>query len=96
MARGAALKKIAITVDENMAVIYGKKAKVTAVELTKGVWDYIKAKKLVMKPNKGPLMKRTIEFPVEAKAIFGTKPLKIGEISKKLWAYIKANKLRKG
>jgi chromatin remodeling complex protein RSC6 len=95
MARGAALKKIAITVDDNLAIIYGKKPKVTAVELTKGVWDYIKSEKLVMKPAKGPLMKRTIEFPAEVKAVFGTKPLKIGEISKKLWAYIAANKLRK-
>jgi chromatin remodeling complex protein RSC6 len=95
MPRGGALAKIAITVDENLAVIYGSKKKVNPTELTKGVWDYIKAKKLVMKPAKGPLMKRTIEFPAETKAVFGTKPLRIGEISKKIWAYINANKLRK-
>uniref|UniRef100_A0A7C4CF00 DM2 domain-containing protein n=1 Tax=candidate division WOR-3 bacterium TaxID=2052148 RepID=A0A7C4CF00_UNCW3 len=96
MPRGGALAKIVITVDENLAVIYGKKKTVSPTELTKGVWAYIKAKKLVMKPKTGPLMKRTIEFPAEAKAVFGTKPIKIGEISKKLWAYIKAHKLRKG
>ncbi|MEO0074278.1 MAG: hypothetical protein ABIK43_06445 [candidate division WOR-3 bacterium] len=95
MPRGGALAKIAITVDDNLAVIYGNKKKVTPTELTKGVWNYIKAKKLAMKPNKGPLMQRTIEFPAETKPIFGTKPLKIGQISKKLWAYIDANGLRK-
>lgn len=93
MPKGAALKKIVIKVDDNMAVIYGKKKTVTAVDLTKGVWVYIKAHKLMK--GTGPLMKRTIDIPVEAQPIFGkVKAIKVGEISKKLWAYIDAKKLR--
>ncbi|MBM3314868.1 hypothetical protein FJY71_03380 [candidate division WOR-3 bacterium] len=94
MPRGGALAKIAITVDENMAVIYGSKKKVNPTELTKGVWDYIKKHKLMK--GTGPLMKRTIDVTPETQPIFGKgKTIKIGEISKKLWAYIAANKLRK-
>lgn len=93
MPKGAALKKIVIKVDDNMAVIYGKKKTVTAVDLTKGVWVYIKAHKLMK--GTGPLMQRTIDVPVEVQPIFGkTKAIKIGQISKKLWQYIDANKLR--
>jgi chromatin remodeling complex protein RSC6 len=93
MPKVADLKKIVIKVDDNMAVIYGKKKTVTAVDLTKGVWVYIKAHKLMK--GTGPLMKRTIDIPVEAQPIFGkVKAIKVGEISKKLWQYIDAKKLR--
>ncbi len=93
MPKGSALKKIVIKVDDNMAVIYGKKKQVTATDLTKGVWAYIKAHKLMK--GTGPLMKRTIDVPAEVQPIFGkTKAIKISEISKRLWAYIDAKGLR--
>ncbi len=93
MPKGAALKKLVIKVDENMAVIYGKKKQITAFDLTKGVWAYIKAHKLMK--GTGPLMQRTIDVPAEVQPIFGkTKAIKVGQISKKLWAYINAKGLR--
>ncbi|MFO7651208.1 MAG: SWIB/MDM2 domain-containing protein [bacterium] len=93
MPKGAALKKVVIKVDDSLAVIYGKKKTITAVDLTKGVWVYIKAHKLMK--GTGPLMKRTIDIPAEVQPIFGkVKTIKVGEISKKLWNYIKVQNLR--
>ena len=58
----------------------------------KKLWAYIKKYKLMT--GEGPLMKRSIKVTDEMKPVFGPKAaVKIGEMMKLLWVYIKKNKL---
>jgi chromatin remodeling complex protein RSC6 len=72
-----------------------KTAKAPAKKVAKKVVKKVAAKKVVKKKRKpNPAFMKPVEISDELAKIVGSKPMPRTEVTKKLWAYIKKNKLQ--